>query len=111
VRHGNQANAGKWSAPSIARVLSERTGIVIEVCELTRRYGAKTAVDDLTFAVQPGIVMGFPGSAARGSPRRGEVHDYAGWPSGLMPKFWESPSANGITATGAIVNTCGLIRS
>jgi hypothetical protein len=42
---------------------------VIEVCELTRRYGAKTAVDDLTFVVQPGIVMGFPGSTARGSPR------------------------------------------
>ncbi|MGD0686876.1 MAG: hypothetical protein ABSA03_17395, partial [Streptosporangiaceae bacterium] len=42
-------------------VLSERTGIVIEARELTQRYGAKTAVDDLTFAVQPGIVTGASG--------------------------------------------------
>jgi ABC-type phosphonate transport system ATPase subunit len=63
VLHASKADAGKGSAPSIAiaRVLSERTGIVIEARELTQRYGAKTAVDDLTFAVQPGIVTGFPG--------------------------------------------------
>jgi ABC-2 type transport system ATP-binding protein len=40
---------------------------VIEARELTQRYGAKTAVDDLTFAVQPGIVTGFPGSNGAGN--------------------------------------------
>lgn len=58
---------------AIARVLSERTGIVIEARELTQRYGAKTAVDDLTFAVQPGDRDGFPGVQ-----RREEVHHDAG---------------------------------
>jgi ABC-type Na+ transport system ATPase subunit NatA len=42
--------------------------IVIEVRELTKRYGAKTAVDSLTFTVKPGIVAGSWGRTAPGSP-------------------------------------------
>jgi ABC-type Na+ transport system ATPase subunit NatA len=34
---------------------------VIEAIGLTKRYGDKLAVDDLSFQVQPGIVTGFLG--------------------------------------------------
>jgi ABC-2 type transport system ATP-binding protein len=39
---------------------------VIEATHLTKRFGAKTAVDDLSFAVQPGVVTGFLGPNGAG---------------------------------------------
>jgi ABC-2 type transport system ATP-binding protein len=39
---------------------------VIEVVQLTKRYGDKTAVEDLTFTVKPGIVTGFLGPNGAG---------------------------------------------
>src|SRR6202040_4277593 len=39
---------------------------MIEVQNLTKRYGEKLAVDDLTFTVQPGIVTGFLGPNGAG---------------------------------------------
>jgi ABC-2 type transport system ATP-binding protein len=39
---------------------------VIEATRLTKRYGAKTAVDDVTFTVRPGIVTGFLGPNGAG---------------------------------------------
>ncbi|MEU4220919.1 ATP-binding cassette domain-containing protein [Actinoplanes sp. NPDC026623] len=39
---------------------------MIEVKQLTKRYGAKTAVDSLTFTVKPGIVTGFLGPNGAG---------------------------------------------
>jgi ABC-2 type transport system ATP-binding protein len=39
---------------------------MIEVHELTKRYGTKTAVDCLTFTVKPGIVTGFLGPNGAG---------------------------------------------
>ncbi|MFB7512566.1 ABC transporter ATP-binding protein [Streptomyces sp. NPDC056144] len=39
---------------------------MIEAKELTKRYGAKTAVDGLTFTVRPGIVTGFLGPNGSG---------------------------------------------
>jgi ABC-2 type transport system ATP-binding protein len=39
---------------------------VIEVRGLTKRYGDKTAVDGLTFSVQPGVVTGFLGPNGAG---------------------------------------------
>jgi len=39
---------------------------VIEVSELTKRYGDHTAVDDLSFVVEPGIVTGFLGPNGAG---------------------------------------------
>ncbi|MFJ6695459.1 ABC transporter ATP-binding protein [Streptomyces sp. NPDC091272] len=39
---------------------------MIEVSGLTKRYGEKTAVDDLNFQVQPGIVTGFLGPNGAG---------------------------------------------
>ncbi len=39
---------------------------MIEAVGLTKRYGDKTAVDDLTFTVEPGIVTGFLGPNGAG---------------------------------------------
>ena len=39
---------------------------MIEARHLTKTYGAKTAVDDLSFTVQPGIVTGFLGPNGAG---------------------------------------------
>jgi ABC-2 type transport system ATP-binding protein len=39
---------------------------MIEVHELTKQYGAKTAVDSLTFTVKPGMVTGFLGPNGAG---------------------------------------------
>src|SRR4030088_1175868 len=39
---------------------------MIEARGLTKRYGEKVAVDDLTFTVQPGIVTGFLGPNGAG---------------------------------------------
>jgi ABC-2 type transport system ATP-binding protein len=39
---------------------------MIEIEHVTKRYGAKTAVDDLTFTVKPGIVTGFLGPNGAG---------------------------------------------
>jgi ABC-2 type transport system ATP-binding protein len=39
---------------------------MIEVENLTKRYGDKVAVDDLTFSVQPGVVTGFLGPNGAG---------------------------------------------
>jgi len=39
---------------------------VIEVAGLTKDYGSKRAVDDLTFTVRPGVVTGFLGPNGSG---------------------------------------------
>ncbi len=39
---------------------------MIEATGLTKRYGAKTAVDDLSFVVRPGVVTGFLGPNGAG---------------------------------------------
>ena len=39
---------------------------MIEAHGLTKRYGHKTAVDDLTFTVRPGVVTGFLGPNGAG---------------------------------------------
>ncbi|MFI7336947.1 ABC transporter ATP-binding protein [Streptomyces sp. NPDC050085] len=39
---------------------------MIEVSELTKRYGRRTAVDGLSFAVRPGVVTGFLGPNGSG---------------------------------------------
>jgi ABC-2 type transport system ATP-binding protein len=41
-------------------------GRVIEVSELTKRFGGVTAVDNLTFTVKPGLVTGFLGPNGAG---------------------------------------------
>jgi ABC-2 type transport system ATP-binding protein len=44
----------------------ERTNFMIEVRGLTKRYGEKTAVDGLTFGIEPGKVTGFLGPNGAG---------------------------------------------
>jgi len=39
---------------------------MIEVCGLTKRYGEKLAVDDVSFSVQPGEIVGFLGRNGAG---------------------------------------------
>ncbi|MFF3554741.1 ABC transporter ATP-binding protein [Streptomyces tsukubensis] len=72
---------------------------MIEAKELTKRYGAVTAVDGLSFTVRPGVVTGFlgPNGAGKsttlrlilglGGPTAGTVtvggHPFAGRPRGL----------------------------
>ena len=43
---------------------------MIEVENLSKRYGTKLAVDGLSFVVQPGIVTGFLGPNGAGNPPR-----------------------------------------
>ena len=43
---------------------------MIEVKNLVKLYGDKRAVDDVTFTVQKGEVLGFLGQNGAGSPRR-----------------------------------------
>jgi ABC-2 type transport system ATP-binding protein len=38
---------------------------MIEIDGLTKRYGDKTAVDQLSFVVEPGVVTGFLGPNGR----------------------------------------------
>src|SRR5579859_6104770 len=47
-------------------VTRERTFLMIEVQGLTKRYGEKTAVDGLTFSIEPGVVTGFLGPNGAG---------------------------------------------
>jgi len=42
---------------------------MIEINGLTKRHGDKTAVDGLSFVVEPGMVTGFPGPNGAGSPQ------------------------------------------
>jgi ABC-2 type transport system ATP-binding protein len=51
--------------------LHDRGAAVIEVDGLTKRYGGKTAVDGLSFTVEPGIVTGFLGPNGAGKPNLG----------------------------------------
>jgi len=44
---------------------------LIEARELTKRFGDKTAVNHLTFTVEPGRVTGFPGPNGAGKPNVG----------------------------------------
>src|SRR5580693_4236736 len=51
---------------SLTKFAREDRFPMIEVRGLTKRYGAKTAVDDLTFGIEPGRVTGFLGPNGAG---------------------------------------------
>jgi ABC-2 type transport system ATP-binding protein len=68
---------------------------MIEIDNLSKRYGEKLAADGLDFAIQPGIVTSF-----LGPERHGQVHHHAGHllggfahPSG--GRSWLRPPFNG----------------
>jgi ABC-2 type transport system ATP-binding protein len=50
---------------------------MIEVENLSKRYGEKLAVDGLDFVVQPGVVTGFLGPNGAGKPVSGLRHFFA----------------------------------
>src|SRR3954454_14507833 len=62
---------------------------MIQASELTKRYGAKTAVDELSFTVQPGVVTGFlgPNGAGKSTTMR-------------MILGLDAPSAGEVTVNG-----------
>src|ERR1700709_127728 len=62
---------------------------MIEAVGLTKRYGAKTAVDGISFSVKPGIVTGFlgPNGAGKSTTMRLIV--------GL-----DAPTSGGVTVNG-----------
>lgn len=53
-------------AGHVASETSERV-TMIEIDNLTKRYGAKVAVDRITFTVRPGRVTGFLGPNGAGN--------------------------------------------
>jgi len=56
----------RLSAPVPGRLADGSVEDMIEIHGLTKRYGATTAVSDLTFTVQPGTVTGFLGPNGAG---------------------------------------------
>jgi len=58
---------------------------MIEVHELTKRYGAAVAVDGLSFTVRPGHVTGFLGPNGAGKPNIGFWHFFARMPRRPRP--------------------------
>src|SRR6202041_2572692 len=61
------ADAGEGGGrPDLAYIKRRGLFLMIEVRGLTKRYGAKTAVDDLTFGIEPGKVTGFLGPNGAG---------------------------------------------
>ncbi|GHJ36084.1 ABC transporter ATP-binding protein [Streptomyces sp. TS71-3] len=71
---------------------------MIEAVGLTKRYGAKTAVDDLSFQVRPGAVTGFlgPNGSGKSTTMRmilGLDRPTAGWVTVSGHPFGELPNA------------------
>jgi ABC-2 type transport system ATP-binding protein len=54
------------SAPATRRRRAGTVVVMIEIHALTKTYGSTTAVSDLTFTVQPGVVTGFLGPNGAG---------------------------------------------
>jgi ABC-2 type transport system ATP-binding protein len=55
-----------WVTPVTRRLGTGSVSGMIEAKNLTKRYGDKLAVDDLTFTVRPGVVTGFLGPNGAG---------------------------------------------
>src|ERR1700751_2714834 len=62
---------------------------MIEIRALTKRYGRTTAVSDLTFTVQPGVVTGFPGRNGAGKS-----------PAMRMTLGLDEPTSGSVTVNG-----------
>lgn len=77
---GEGARTIATHGPITGRGHPRRVDPVIEVNELTKRYGGRTAVDRLSFTVRPGQVTGFLGPNGAGKttptsdPRPGRAH-------------------------------------
>jgi ABC-2 type transport system ATP-binding protein len=63
---GENPTLDGWATPVTRRLGSGSVNGMIEAKNLTKRYGDKLAVDDLTFTVRPGVVTGFLGPNGAG---------------------------------------------
>src|SRR6201997_4546325 len=63
---GEIPTRGRLGAPLTRSRASGSVVPMIEIRALTKRYGRTTAVSDLTFTVQPGVVTGFLGPNGAG---------------------------------------------
>jgi ABC-2 type transport system ATP-binding protein len=67
---------------------------MITVSGLTKRYGDRTAVDDLTFTVQAGRVTGFVGPNGAGKSTTmpaGSATTACATPTSATPLAWSAP--------------------
>lgn len=85
---------------------------MIEAKNLTKKYGDKTAVDDLTFTVQPGLITGFlgPNGAGKSTTMRmilGLDTSTGGTVTGSS-QLWTAQlwSSSGATPDGGSISTC-----
>ena len=75
---GSTFSEHQWPQPMhfqsahVTQITARKADIMIEVQNLSKRYGDKLAVDDVSFVVQPGMVTGF-----LGPERCREVHHHA----------------------------------
>jgi len=63
---GGKSHPGRPGAPLTRRRASGSVVPMIQIRALTKRYGRTTAVSDLTFTVQPGVVTGLLGPNGAG---------------------------------------------
>ena len=77
---------------------------MIEARNLTKDYGAKRAVDDLSFTVEPGVVTGFLGP--NGSGKSTTMRLILGLDA---PTAARSPSTASITASCAPLHQVGAL--
>jgi ABC-2 type transport system ATP-binding protein len=68
---------------------------MIEATRLTKRFGPKTAVDDLSFTVAPGTVTGFLGPNGASKPTTMQLI------LGL-----DLPAAGSVTVNGSVTPIC-----
>jgi ABC-type uncharacterized transport system ATPase subunit len=64
---------------------------MIEARGLSKRYGDKVAVDDLSLTVRPGRVTGFLGPNGAGKPAPGLRHSLPACQAGCRPLRVSSP--------------------
>ena len=68
---------------------------MIEATHLTKRFGPKTAVDDLSFTVAPGMVTGFLGPNGAWQAESRKLTSPFGWTLPVLRACWRVPPALG----------------
>ena len=73
---------------------------MIEARSLTKKYGDKVAVDDLSFTVQPGIVTGFLGPNGAGKSTTMRMILELDRPFGGLIQISSAPLRNALASVG-----------
>ena len=58
---------------------------MLEIRDLTKRYGDVLALDGATFTVVPGRIVGFLGPPCRSGWSWSRSTEWSSWPDGSMP--------------------------